>query len=145
MRRLFDMKTTSFLTLLVSFLIIAVATGAPSQLVHIFDTQFDAPGDDKVNLNGEWVKITNGGTSPISMSCWTLSDEGNKHLYRFPIFTLDAGASVKVCTGSGTDTATELYFGQSLPVWNNDGDTATLADSNGSAVAWWSNRQHSNA
>ncbi|MDD4447945.1 MAG: lamin tail domain-containing protein [Methanothrix sp.] len=139
------MKIASFLSSIVPFIIIAVATGASSQLVNISDTQFDAPGDDKINLNGEWVKIINEGTSPISMSCWTLSDEGNKHLYRFPIFTLDAGASVKVYTGSGTDTATELYFGQSLPVWNNDGDTATLEDSNGSVVAQWSNRQQSNA
>ena len=139
------MKVALFLTSIASFLIIAVAAGASSQSVHISDTQFDAPKNDNSNLNGEWVEITNNGTSPISMSCWTLSDEGNKHLYRFPIFTLDAGASVKVYTGSGTDTATELYFGQSLAVWNNDGDTATLADSNGSVVAQWSNRQHSNA
>lgn len=139
------MKTALFLTSIVSFLIIAVAAGAPSQLVNISDINFDAPKNDNSNLNGEWVKITNEGTSPISMSCWTLSDENNKHSYRFPIFTLDAGASVKVYTGSGTDTATELYFGQSLAVWNNDGDTATLADSNGSVVAQRSNRQHSNA
>jgi hypothetical protein len=139
------MKTALILTSIAPFLIIAVATDASSQLVNISDCNFDAPGDDKINLNGEWVEIINEGTSPISMTCWTISDEDNKHLYRFPIFTLDARATVKVYTGSGTDTATELYFGQSRPVWNNDGDTATLADSNGSVVAQWSNRQHSSA
>jgi hypothetical protein len=111
--------------------------------VRISNCNFDAPGNDNINLNGEWVEIINEGASPISMASWTLSDEYNKHLYRFPIFALDAGAIVKVYTGSGTDTATELYFGQSLSVWNNDGDTATLADSNGSVVDQWSNRQHS--
>jgi len=139
------MKTALILTLIVPFLIIAVAAGASSSSVHISDCKFNSPGDDKINLNGEWVEITNNGTSPISMPCWTLSDKNNKHLYRFPIFTLNAGASVKVHTGSGTDTATDLYFGQSLPVWNNDGDTATLADSNGSIIDRTSNCQQANS
>jgi hypothetical protein len=133
------MKFNLLLISIVLILIIAVALGAPYHSVRIYDCNFDAPDDDKINLNGEWVEIINEGTSPISMACWTLSDKGNKHLYRFPIFTLDAGATVKVYTGSGTDTATELYFCQSSPVWNNDGDTATLADSNGSVVDQRSN------
>ena len=32
---------------------------------------------------------------------------------------------------SGTDTATDLYWGRGNPVWNNDGDVAVLRDAGG--------------
>jgi hypothetical protein len=41
---------------------------------------------------------------------------------------------VTVHTGSGTDTATDRYWGYGSPVWNNDGDTATLRTADGTVV-----------
>jgi competence protein ComEC len=37
-------------------------------------------------------------------------------------------------TGSGTDTATDLYWDAGRPVWNNDGDTVTVTTSEGEVV-----------
>ena len=56
------------------------------------------------------------------------------HVYTFPVFTLNAGASVQVWTGSGTNTSTDLYWGSGNAVWNNTGDTATLKDDTGTLV-----------
>ena len=68
------------------------------------------------------------------MSGWTLSDAAG-YAYDFPSgFTLDAGATVTVHTGSGTDTSTDLYWGYASAVWNNAGDTATLTDDAGNTV-----------
>jgi competence protein ComEC len=68
------------------------------------------------------------------MSGWILSDEAD-HTYPFPSgFALDPGASVKVHTGSGEDTETDLYWGSGRAVWNNGGDTSTLIDTGGNQV-----------
>jgi len=63
-----------------------------------------------------------------------VTDEAD-HSYTFPAgFTLDAGATVTLHTGSGTDTATDLYWGAGAPIWNNAGDTITVRVSTGTVV-----------
>jgi len=86
-----------------------------------------------LHLADEWVKITNSGTSPVTVTGWKITDDDVKHTYIFPPFTLSSGATVTLHTGDGTDTATELYWGGRY-VWNNDGDTARLYDSNGNLI-----------
>jgi len=66
---------------------------------------------------------------------WKIEDEGSKHTYIFPSYTLDAGSTVTVYTKKGTNSATELYWGSSSPIWNNDGDTASICDNNGQLVS----------
>ena len=48
--------------------------------------------------------------------------------FTFPAFTLASGVSVNVWVRSGTNTATDLFWGRNSAVWNNDGDTATLTN-----------------
>lgn len=88
-----------------------------------------------LNLQDEWVEITNEGSSPVSLTGWKIEDDGSKHTYTFPSFTLDPQATVTLYTGEGTDTATELYWGSGSPFWNNDGDTAYLFDDSGNMVS----------
>jgi len=103
-------------------------------LVSVCYVQFDAPGEDNENLNGEWVTLCNDGDTDIDMSGWALLNDLGIY-YEFPVgFILRAGSSVTVYTGSGEDTETELYWGSSVEVWNNAGDTATLLDSEGNTV-----------
>lgn len=105
-----------------------------SSEVYIKDAQFDAPGNERENLNGEWVEICDGNTD---MKDWSLNDEGEKHKYSFPNgFVLEG--CVKVHTGSGTDTSKDLYMGRGAPIWNNDGDIATLKNENGDVIDQWS-------
>ncbi|AKB78916.1 Competence-like protein [Methanosarcina horonobensis HB-1 = JCM 15518] len=88
-----------------------------------------------LNLQEEWVEITNEGSSSVSLVGWKIEDEGSKHTYVFPSCTLDSQATVTLYTGEGTNTATELYWGSGSPIWNNDGDTAYLYDESGNLVA----------
>ena len=88
-----------------------------------------------LDLQEEWVAVTNGASEPIDLTDWTISDEGARNTYTFPLYVLDPGAEVTVHSGPGDDTATDLYWGRETPVWNNDGDTATLADANGAVVS----------
>lgn len=110
-------------------------TPASSAGVEITAANCCPPGN---YLPDEWVQITNSGTSSVTMTGWTLYDIAN-HVYSFPSgFTLGAGASVKVRTGSGTDTATDLYWNRGSAVWNNNGDTAYLANASGTVVDTYS-------
>lgn len=104
--------------------------------VKIVALNFDAPGNDNENKNGEWVRLRNEGTSAVDLTGWRLQDEGPNHTYPFPTgYTLAAGAEVTVHTGCGTDGETELYWcvGGSA-VWNNTGDTAFVYDAAGALV-----------
>ncbi|MFA7198905.1 MAG: lamin tail domain-containing protein [Methanoculleus sp.] len=88
-----------------------------------------------LDLQEEWVTVANGDPAAANLTGWTITDEGARNTYTFPAFTLDSGADVTVHSGAGNDTVTDLYWGRSSPVWNNDGDIATLADTNGAVVS----------
>ena len=105
--------------------------------VEISEVRFDADGDDNENLNDEWVRITNRGRSELDLTGWVLKDTSASHRYAFPSgFVLDAGASVTVRTGCGSDTATDLHWcNEGSAVWNNSGDTAFLLDPSGNIVS----------
>jgi competence protein ComEC len=88
-----------------------------------------------LDLTNETVTIQSSEPEPVNLTGWTITDEGTRNTYVFPLFVLDTGEDVTVHTGPGNDTATDLYWGRTSPVWNNDGDLATLADANGTVVA----------
>lgn len=97
----------------------------------IFDrscSQFDSPGNDNETKDQEYICIANRGSAPVDLTGWRVVDEAG-HTYRFRTFSLAAGAKVKVRTGCGIDTQTDVYwcYAQSA-IWNNSGDTAYLFD-----------------
>ena len=114
----------------------ACGGGATGADVVISETRFDADGDDNVNLNDEWVRITNQGASAVDLTGWVLKDTSASHRYSFPRgFVLGVGATVTVRTGCGPDSATDLHWcNEGSAVWNNSGDTAFLLDPAGAIV-----------
>jgi Lamin Tail Domain len=102
--------------------------------IAITEANFVATSPEKENLNDEWIEITNQGEEDVSLEGWTLSDQQN-HTYTFPDLVLMAGASIKVHTGSGEDTDEDIYCNRNTPIWNNEGDVATLADAEGFVAA----------
>ncbi|WP_123623324.1 lamin tail domain-containing protein [Halorubrum sp. CSM-61] len=94
----------------------------------------DATGDDRDNLNDEYVVFENTGNETLDLSGWTIEDEAGQR-YTVPEgFELAAGDTVTLHTGSGTSTTTELYWGSGSPIWNNDGDTVIVSTPNGERV-----------
>jgi len=102
--------------------------------ISISGTQFDAPGDDRQNLNGEWVQLTNKGDDTVLIAGWTLSDKGQSTLYTFPAIFLVPGESVTIFSGTGTLNNTALFMGKTEPVWGNNGDSAILKDGMGTII-----------
>jgi hypothetical protein len=112
-------------------------TAPASAAIKITKIYFDSPGTDtgsNTSLNAEYVVIKNTGTTRKTLTGWTLRD-ASRHVYKFPIFRLGAGKSVKVHTGKGANTLGNLYWRSSSYIWNNNGDTATLKRSNGTVAS----------
>jgi len=92
---------------------------------------FNPEGDDR--LGDEYVCIYNREGEPVDMAGWTLSDAAGEE-YHFSAFELGPRAHVRVHTASGTDTASDLFWGKAAAVWTNSGDTAKLVDAHGDEV-----------
>lgn len=110
------------------------ATGAA---VDVGRVRTDPPGDESQTPNEEWVEVVNRGGRPVDLTGWGVRDESASHRYEFPDgFRLFAGATVRLRTGCGRDTATDLHWCVSgSAVWNNDGDTVFITDPSGNIVA----------
>ncbi len=95
-----------------------------------------AVGTYSGNASVEYITIDNLGSGAETLTGWKIHDLAN-NTFTFPgvlpdsPFILSAGASVIVHTGSGTNSATDLYWGRGLPVWNESSDFATLKNSAG--------------
>jgi endonuclease YncB( thermonuclease family) len=117
--------------------------------------KWDADGDDSVNVNGEYVKITNNGTSPVNLAGWWVRDSATRKLatvtqsrrgFIFPSgVVVAAGASVYVHDGvkPAAPKAGHLYYGLSSPIFENAtskpiylGDGAYLFDPQGDLRGW---------
>jgi hypothetical protein len=84
------------------------------------------PGIDE-SLNDEFVyfQVLVSG----SFAGYSLEDEAG-HRYEFPDRVFTRGQPLKLHTGTGMDTSSDLYWGSSSPMWE-DGDTAFLLDPQG--------------
>ena len=109
-------------------------TTAPGGGLTIATIHADAAGVESENLDDEYITFSNTGEAAIDLSGYTISDAAG-NTYTVPDgVTVDAGATITLRTGSGTDNATDLYWGSGSPIWNNGGDTITVAAPNGTVV-----------
>ncbi len=81
----------------------------------------------------QWVEIANEGTGSVDLTGWTLMNMENQ-TYSFPAnFTLEAGSTVRVHSGRGDNTSSDLW--SSTLQWGEMGDTATLKDATGKIIS----------
>jgi LysM repeat protein len=70
------------------------------------------------------VVANDGGT--VDLAGWTLRDDSG-HLYTFPSLKLLKGGTISLHTAAGSNTVTDLFWGQAAPVWAA-GKNALLSD-----------------
>lgn len=96
---------------------------------------------DGNDVQREQVLLHNDGKSAVDLGGWTLHDAARRpHVYAFAATRrLDAGATLRLWTGRGSDDAGNAYWGRRQAVWNNTGDVAILRDPDGAerARATW--------
>jgi LysM repeat protein len=88
-------------------------------------------------VDDEWIMLRNAGVEGIALEGWVLSDEDG-HSYTFPALFLWRGGAVKLHSGPGSNSATDLYWGLDVLVWDRPGEKATLLDREGTLVAVFS-------
>lgn len=117
--------------------------------------KWDADGNDSANVNGEYVKITNKGSSTVSLAGWWVRDSATRKLatakqsrrgFIFPSGAkVAAGSSVYMHVGQkpAKVAARHYYYGLSSPIFENVtskpvylGDGAYLFDPQGDLRGW---------
>ncbi|HEY4695533.1 MAG TPA: thermonuclease family protein [Candidatus Hydromicrobium sp.] len=91
---------------------------------------YDAGGNDNMNLNDEYIMIENIGTDSIDINSWTVKDSAT-NIYKFKKYLFEPGSIIYLFTGSGNDEEGKFYWGSPKPIWNNDNDTLYLRDREG--------------
>jgi micrococcal nuclease len=104
----------------------------------IVTVRANPPGDDRLDPNGEYVRIACVAAEPASLAGYTLEDRFGWR-YRFPPLTLHPGYTALLFSGEGTDALepagqARLYWRAGGPIWNNTGDEAILRDPAGTVV-----------
>jgi micrococcal nuclease len=105
--------------------------------VAIASVHYNAAGDDAANLNDEYITIRNPGTTAADLTSWQISDSDS---FSFPVppVSLSPGEFIRIHAGNGTSSAGELYMDLDGPVLNNDWDSVTLLDREGTVVSTYS-------
>jgi len=87
------------------------------------------------NPQTDYVIISNSTTSAFNLTGWWMKAESESGRYDFPTnFMLNAGNSVNVRSGIGTDTVTNLYIGSTYSIWTKSNNCAYLRYKDGTLL-----------
>ena len=106
--------------------------------IEITTIHYDAKGIDDQNENDEWVAFKNTCEQQISVKNWLLKDSSASNSYIFGDINVAAQATIRLHTGCGMDTLSDIYWQcpqKAHAVWNNTGDEAMLFDSHGKLLS----------
>lgn len=106
--------------------------------LHITSFHANADGDDRQNVNGEYLRLCNVSAEALDTSGYRIADISGR-TWEFPTVILPPGHTLKVHSGRGThqldsNAQIEIYLGSSDPIWNNTEDRATVYDRYGRVV-----------
>jgi hypothetical protein len=89
------------------------------------------------------VELTNTTRRTVNLDGWTLKNEDG-HPYTFDHYRLEGRATVRVHTGEGRESDSDLYMDRRNYVWDNHSDTATLRNDHGRFIddASWCGHRH---
>ena len=104
----------------------ACGVGPDQDLPVSLSVKWDADGNDRQNLNGEWVDVRNAGPRPLPLGGWWFRDSWlNYDASRVPGYAFPAtavvppGGSLRLHMGCGTDSATNFHWCQKTTVFEN--------------------------
>ena len=100
--------------------------------LHITSFHANADGDDRENVNGEYLRVCNVSANAIDLAGYQIADiSGNR--WTFPSVVVPAGYTFKVHSGKGENAVDkaaqiEVFLQSADPIWNNKLDRATIYD-----------------
>lgn len=107
-------------------------------VLHITSFHANAAGDDRENINGEYLRVCNVSNRAVDIDGFRITEQSGQH-WMLPPLLLPAGHTFKIHSGRGenqTDPSSQLavYLGSESPIWNNTRDRATLYDRHGKMI-----------
>lgn len=107
----------------------------PEETACIQISSINPKGEQK---NDEWLQLINTCSEGTSLKGFLVKDSSASNSYTFKDASISAKAKVKLHSGCGTDTTTDIYW--KCPemrnfVWNNTGDHVYLYDSTGKLIS----------
>jgi hypothetical protein len=103
----------------------------PSGRLVLVEVVADPPGDGSDTLTEERVVFENAGGGWLDVGGWQVTDAAG-HDYTFPSDAeIAPGQRVALRTGRGTDGNGDYYWNRGAAVWNDEGDTVTVTDADG--------------
>lgn len=104
---------------------------SPDLRIDIVSSQVNSAGYD--NASDEYICLINKSGGDVNLLGWDLRDaEGSVNV--LPDVTLASEHSLRVHPGEGKNTAGDIYGEGQAAVWNNQGDTVSLLDSDGNLI-----------
>ena len=117
-----------------------VPNNAPTATPTLTPTPLPQPNAVIIDFNvsasasKDYIEIVNASSGSIDMTGWWIKANTGER-YDFPSgFTLASGKTVKVVSGSGSNTSSTLYWGLSTPVWLSVGNCAFLKNADGVTI-----------
>jgi Micrococcal nuclease (thermonuclease) homologs len=106
--------------------------------LHITSFHPNAPGDDRQNPNGEYMRVCNVSSQPVDLQGYRITDLSGES-WTFPSLIVPAGNTFEIHSGKGTNqpdpqSQLKVYLQSDGPVWNNERDRATIYDRYGKVV-----------
>ena len=104
--------------------------------LKITTVRANAPGEDQRNPNGEYVRLCNVSDKPVVLQGFTVQDAA-RHRFVFPEGTLQPGFTTLLVSGAGKNMKRRgqlVFYWGAGPIWNNNGDTASVFDPAGKRV-----------
>ncbi len=96
------------------------STCEPWKSLVVEDVQYDAPGNDATNPNGEWIRLRNVGDTTIDLNNWRVKESGK--FYRFAVGDkIYPGQRLIIKIGTGISTSSIKYWGNQSGILNNSG------------------------
>jgi len=104
------------------------STGIDVELV----VRWDGEGDDRDNVNGEWIDVYNASSTSLPLDGWHVRDTATR-FYDFPAGTrVPALSTLRIRVGRGVNTSTTQFWGLDAPIFNNEAsESAYLVDPDG--------------
>jgi len=107
-------------------------TPTPRPIIIVIErVVYNPPGG---NVEGERVDLRNRSGVSVNLAGWQLTDAQGA-TYTFRDSRVKRGATFSVWVREGSDDEGNFFWGRAAPVWNNDGDTATLLRPDGTVAA----------
>ena len=107
-------------------------------VLHITSFHANADGDDRENVNGEYLRVCNVSDRPVDLDGFRISEQSGGS-WTLPPLLVPPGHTFKIHSGKGSnqgDPSEQLavFLGSDTPIWNNTRDRATLYDRHGRMI-----------